>query len=76
MGVAHDVEPLVRRCLVVTVQNLTNAIDEDFRAATRDAVQAGRDQPLDDGGHRQPRQPRNVNHLGRRQRVQLEVGKP
>ena len=47
MRVAHDVEPLVGRRLVVAVEDLADAIDEDLGAAARNAVETGRDQPVD-----------------------------
>src|SRR2546427_422668 len=55
--VAHDVEPLVGGRLAVAMQQLAHAIDEDFRAAARNAVEAGGDQTIDDCGHGQLRQP-------------------
>ena len=70
--VAHHVEPLVGRRLAVAVQQLAHAIDEDLGAAAGNAVEAGVDQPLDDLRHRQLREPRDVDHFGRRQRVQPE----
>ena len=72
MRVAHDVEPFVRRRLAVAVQQLAHAIDEDLGAAAGNAVEARGDQPIDHGRHRQARRAREVDHLGRRQRVQLE----
>ena len=72
--VAHDVEPLVGGRLAVAVQQLAHAVDENLGAAARDAVEAGGDQPLDDRRHRQLRQARQVDHLRRRERVQLERG--
>ena len=72
MRVAHDVEPLVGGRLAVAVQQLAHAIDENLGAAAGNAVEPGRDQPVDHRRHRQLRQPREVNHLRRRQRVQLE----
>ena len=44
---AHDVEPLVGRRLAVAVEQLAHAIDQDLRAAAGNAVEPGRDQPLD-----------------------------
>ena len=76
MRVPHDVEPLVGGGLAVAVQQLADAIDEDLRAAAGNAVEARGNQPLDDFRHRQLRRARNVQHLRRRQRVQLEIGKP
>ena len=70
--VPHHVEPLVGGRLAVAVQQLADAIDEDFSAATRDAVEARGDQPVEHLGDRKLRQPREVDHLRRRQRVQLE----
>ena len=57
MRVAHDAEPLVGGRLAVAVQQLAHAIDQDLGAAARNAVEAGRDQPVDHLGHRQLRQP-------------------
>ena len=70
--VAHDAQPFVRGRLAVAVEQLAHAIDEDLGAAAGNAVEPGRDQPLDDLRHRQPRQPREVNDFGRRERVQPE----
>ena len=70
--VAHDVEPFVGGRLAVAVQQLADAIDEDLGAAAGNAVEAGGDQPIDHRRHRQLRQPRQVDHFRRRQRVQLE----
>ena len=70
--VAHDVEPLVGRRLAVAVEQLAHAIDEDLGAAAGNAVEPGRDEPLDDLRHRQPRQAREVDDFGRRERVQPE----
>ena len=72
MRVAHDVEPFVGRRLAVAVQQLAHAIDQDLGAAAGNAVEAGGDQPLEHRRHRQLRQPREMDHFGRRQRVQLE----
>ena len=55
MRVAHHVEPLVGGRLAVAVQQLAHAIDENLGAAAGNAVEAGRDQPLDDRRHRQLR---------------------
>ena len=46
--VAHHVEPLVGGRLAVAVEQLAHAIDEDLGAAAGNAVEARRDQPLDD----------------------------
>ena len=70
--VAHHVEPFVGGRLAVAVQQLAHAIDEDLGAAARNAVEPGGDETIDDRRHRQLRQARQVNHLRRRQRVQLE----
>ena len=70
---AHDVEPLVGRRLAVAVQQLAHAIDEDLRAAAGNAVETGGDQPLDDRPRRNLIEPRDVQDLRRRQRVQLEL---
>ena len=45
--VAHHAEPFVGRRLVVAVQQLAHAIDENLGATAGDAVESGRDQPLD-----------------------------
>src|SRR5215471_10335212 len=66
MCVAHDVEPFVRRGLAVAMELLPDAIDEDFGAAARDAVETGRDQPIDDRRHGQLRKSRQVDHFRRR----------
>ena len=73
MRLAHDAEPLVGRRLAVAVQQLADAVDEDLGAAAGNAVEAGRDEPFDDCRRRQPIEPRDVQDLRRRQRVQLEV---
>ena len=73
MRVAHHVEPFVRGRLAVTVQKPAHAIDENLGAAAGNAVEARGDQPIDDLGHAELRQPRQVDHFGRRQRVQLEI---
>ena len=65
MRVAHDVEPLVGGRLVVAVEDLAHAIDENLGAAARNAVETGGDQPIDDLRHRQLRQPRDVHHFRR-----------
>ena len=72
MRVTHDVEPFVGRRLAVAVQQPAHAIDQNLGAAAGNAVEAGRDQPIDDLRHRQLRQPREMNDFRRRQRVQLE----
>ena len=74
MRIAHHPEPLVRRRLGVAVQDLADAIDEHFGAAAGNAVQARRDEPVDDRGHRQLRKPRDVQDFRWRERVQLEAG--
>ena len=76
MRVTHHVEPLVSRGLAVTVQQPANAIDENLGAAAGNAVQPCGDEPIDDLRNVELRQPRQVNHLGRRQRVQLEIRIP
>ena len=73
---AHHTQPLVCRRLSVAVQQLPHAVDEDLGASTGNAVEAGGDEPRDDRRHRQLRHARDVQHLGRRQRVQLEVRIP
>ena len=45
MRVPHHVEPFVRRRLAVAVEQLAHAVDEDFGAATRHAVEARREYP-------------------------------
>ncbi len=70
VGMTHHVEPFVSGRLAVAVQQPAHAIDEDLGAAAGNAVEADRDQPVDHAGHRQPRQTRQVDHLGRRQGVQ------
>ena len=70
---AHDVEPFVGGRLAVAVEQLAHAVDENLGAAAGNAVEPGGDQAIDHRGHRQLRQPRDVNHLRRRQRVQLEL---
>ncbi len=72
MRMAHDVEPFVRSCFAIAVQQLSHAIDENLGAAPGDAVQAGRHEPRDDVRHAELRKPREMDDLGRRQRVQLE----
>ena len=72
VGAPHDVNPFVRRCLAVTVQQATDAIDQDLGAAAGNAVETRCSQPVDDGRHGQLGQARQVNHLGRRERVQFE----
>ena len=47
MRVAHHVEPFVRGRLAVAVEQLPHPIDQDLGAAAGDAVEAGRDQPID-----------------------------
>ena len=74
MRVAHDVEPLVGRRLAVAVQLPADPVDENLGAAAGNAVEARRDQPIDDRRHRQLREAREVNDFRRRKRVQLEVG--
>ena len=74
MRLAHDAEPLVGGRLAVAVEQLANAIDEDLGAAAGHAVEPGGDEPAIDLGHGQLRHPRDVQHLRRRERVQLEVG--
>ena len=71
---AHDVEPLLGRGFSVAVQQLADAVDENLGASARHAVEARGDQPTEDGWNGQLRQPRQVNDLWRRQRVQLEPG--
>ena len=70
--VPHDVEPLVGGGLAVAVQQRAHAIDENFRAAARHAVEARGNQPIEHLRHRQLRQTRQVDDFGRRQRMQLE----
>ena len=70
---AHHAQPLVRRRLAVAVQQLPHAVHEDLGASAWNAVEAGGDEPRDDRGHGQLRHARDMQHLGRRQRVQLEV---
>jgi hypothetical protein len=53
MSVAHDVEPFVGGRLTVTMEELPDAIHENLGTASRDAVEPRRDQPIDDGRHRQ-----------------------
>ena len=72
MRLAHHAEPLVGGRLAVAVQQLAHAIDENLGAAAGNAVEAGGDEPLDHGGHRELGHAGDVQHLGRRQRVQLE----
>ncbi len=74
MGMAHDVEPLVGARLAVAVEQLAHAVDENLGAAAGNAVESGGDQPIDHVAHRQSRHAREVDDLGRRQRVQLELG--
>ena len=52
--VTHDVQPFVRGGLAVTVQNPANAVDENFGAASRDAVEPRSDESVDDFRHWQP----------------------
>ena len=66
MRMAHDVQPLAGGRLAVTVQQLPHAIHEDLGTAAGDAVEAGRDQPLDDLWHRQVRQSREMDDFRRR----------
>ena len=70
--VAHDVEPLVSRRLAVAVQQLADAVDQDFGAAAGDTVHARGNQSIEHRGHRQLREAREMDHFGRRQRVQFE----
>ena len=53
-----------------------SSADENFGAAAGNAVETGANQSRDDLRYWQPRQAREMNHLGRRQRMQLEVGVP
>src|SRR5215208_4578512 len=76
MSVAHDPEPLVAASLPVAVQQLSNAVDENFGTAARYAVETRCDQPLDDRRNGNLIQPGNVQDFRRRQRVQLEGGIP
>src|SRR4051812_27798648 len=76
MRVSHHVEPLVSARFSVTVQQLAHAIDENLRASARNAVEARRDQALDDRWYGQLRQAREVNDFWRRERVELESGIP
>ena len=70
--VAHHVEPFVGGRLAEAVQQRADAIDQDLGAAARNAVEAGRNQAIDHGGHRQLGQPRQVDDFRRGQRVELE----
>ena len=74
MRMTHDVEPFVGGRLAVAMQQPANAIDENLGAAAGNAVETRGDEPIDDLGHADLRQPRQVNHFRRRQRVQLEIG--
>ena len=61
------------RRLAVAVQQLAHAVDENLGAAAGNAVEPGRDRAARcTSATRQLRQPREVNHFRRRQRVQLE----
>ena len=73
MRLTHDVEPFVGRRLAVAMQQPANPIDENLGAAAGNAVEPRGDESIDDLGHADLRQPRQVNHFGRRQRVQLEI---
>ena len=74
MRLTHDVEPFVGGRLAVAMQQPANPVDENLGAAAGNAVEPRGDEPIDDLGHADLRQPRQVNHFGRRQRVQLEIG--
>ena len=72
MGMPHHAEPLVSGGLAVAVEKPPHPIDEDLGAAAGNAVETGGDEAVDDFRDRQPREPRDVHHLRRRERVQAE----
>src|SRR5206468_1266466 len=61
------------RGLAVAVKQVAHAIDENFRAAAGNAVEAGGNQTLNDVRNGKLRQARQVDHFRRRQRVQFEI---
>src|SRR5688572_19752397 len=73
MRLAHDAQPLVGRRLGVAVQQPAHAIDQNLRAAAGNAVEPGRDQPIDDRGRRYPVEPRDMQDFRRRESMQLEL---
>ena len=68
----HDLEPLVALRLL-RGENRPDAIDEDLAATAGDRVEAGVAQAGDRVGDRQARTARDVRHLGRRERVHVEL---
>src|SRR5207249_11681045 len=58
------------------MQELADSIDQDLGPPTGHAIEPGVYQPPEHLGNRQLREPRQVDHLGRRQRVELECGIP
>ena len=69
--VAHDAEPLVRGRLLRR-DDLADAVDEDLRAAAGERVEARVAQAREGLRDRQLGAARDVLHLGRRERVQVD----
>ena len=75
MRVTHHIEPFVGACLGVAVEELADAVDENFRAAARNAVETRGHQSIDHGWHGKLGHARKMDHFGWRERVELERGK-
>src|SRR5581483_7794013 len=69
---AHDAEPFARLRLLRR-DDLAHAVDEDLRAPARNRIEPGVAQARERLGNRQLRAARDVLHLRRRERVEMDL---